>query len=562
VRSIWLSRLILGVLLAGAPGLSRAADAPVPPLQSTPGLSSGFGEFRTAHFHAGLDYSTDQVEGKEVRAVLDGWVERVRASGVGYGRAVYLRLADGHTAVYGHLSRFAPKLDAWVAQRQDSAGVYEQDLVPAEGEIAFKRGEVVAWSGQSGAGPPHLHFELRTGDMNLNPLLHGFGMPDHTAPTLAAVRVESGGTRGRAIALKPSGVARAGEVRGPFKLLVSTWDRADGRPNKLATYRLEAKLDGRAAFLAEIDSVSWDFAIEAERVYDYASTLAGSDTWRTLELLPTYHSGIIRRGPPVWTLVPGPHRFDFEVRDEAGNRTSAALELTVLAPDSARTPAPDTEGVRCGVDSLPCSLEVRSGGLEVTARFAERSLYEPARVRGSGLAPGRAGELIALGGAVRIDPADLVLAAAMRLEGRDAGAAASTLEPRGVFLRQTGSWSFLARVADDGSFKASSRRLGAVAVFADTTRPRVVPQAAYRWRAGVPEAAFAARVADGGAGLSAPEQSVFLDGRRVPAEYDPESGRLTWRPRVRPGQGSHELRFEAVDRLGNRATRAVPLEVD
>ena len=38
--------------------------------------------------------------------------------------------------------------------------------------------------------------------------------------------------------------------------------------------------------------------------------------------------------------------------------------------------------------------------------------------------------------------------------------------------------------------------------------------------------------------------------------------RLTWRPRVRPGQGSHELRFEAVDRLGNRATRAVPLEVD
>jgi hypothetical protein len=75
-----------------------------------------------------------------VRAVLDGWVERVRASGVGYGRAVYLRLADGRTAVYGHLSRFAPKLDAWVAARQDSAGVYEQDLMPAAGEIAFTRG--------------------------------------------------------------------------------------------------------------------------------------------------------------------------------------------------------------------------------------------------------------------------------------------------------------------------------------------------------------------------------------------------------------------------------------
>jgi len=562
VRSIWLSGLILGVLLAGRPGASRAADAPVPPLASTPGLSSGFGEFRTAHFHAGLDYSTDQVEGKEVRAVSGGWVERVRASGVGYGRAVYLRLEDGRTAVYGHLSRFAPKLDAWVAARQDSAGVYEQDLLPAEGEIAFTKGEVVAWSGQSGAGPPHLHFELRQGDMNLNPLLHGFALPDRTAPTLAAARFESGGVRGRAIALKPGGVAQAGTVRGPFRLLVSTWDRADGRPNKLATYRLEARLDGKAAFLAEIDSVSWDFAIEAERVYDYASTLAGSDTWRPLELLPSYRSGIIRRGPPVWALAPGLHRFDFEARDEAGNRASAALELTVLAPDSVRSAAADSEGVRCGVDSLPCSLSVRSGGLEVAAAFRAGSLYEPARVRGTGIAPAGTGELIALGGAVRIDPADLVLSSAMRLTGRDAGAAGSKLVPRGVFLRQTGSWSFLARVEEDGSFAASSRRLGAVAVFADTTRPRIVPAASYRWRASVTDPAFSARIADGGAGLSPGDQAIHLDGRRVPAEYDPEGGRLTWRPRARVAPGHHELRIEAVDRLGNRATRVAALEVD
>jgi len=562
VRSICLSGLILGVLLAGAPGAAHAADAPIPPLVSTPGLSSGFGEFRTAHFHAGLDYSTEQVEGKEVRAVLDGWVERVRASGVGYGRAVYLRLAGGRTAVYGHLSRFAPKLDAWVAARQDSAGVYEQDLVPAEGEIAFTKGEVVAWSGQSGAGPPHLHFELRQGDMNLNPLLHGFALPDHTPPTLAAVRIEPGEARGRALSLPAKGAARAGEVRGPFRLLVSTWDRADGRPNKLATYRLEAKLDGKAAFLAEIDSVSWDYAIEAERVYDYASTLAGSDTWRPLELLPTYRSGIIRRGPPVWALAPGVHRFDFEARDEAGNRTSAALEVTVLAPDSGRAAAPDTAGVRCGLDSLPCSLAVHSGGLEVAARFPPQSLFEPARVRGTAIAPASAGELIALGGAVRIDPPDLVLNSSMKLTGRDAGAAASALAPRGVFLRQTGSWSFLAKVGDDGGFSAASRRLGAVAVFADTTRPRIVPPASYRWRASVPEAAFAARIADSGAGLAPGDQSIFLDGRRVPAEYDPEAGRLTWRPRARPASGTHALRIEAVDRLGNRATRVVPLEVD
>ena len=92
----------MSALILAAAFLAPAGAAPyVTPLASTPGLSSGFGEFRTAHFHAGLDYSTDQVEGKEVRAVADGWVERVRCSGVGYGRAIYLHLADGHTAEIG-----------------------------------------------------------------------------------------------------------------------------------------------------------------------------------------------------------------------------------------------------------------------------------------------------------------------------------------------------------------------------------------------------------------------------------------------------------------------------
>jgi hypothetical protein len=100
------------------------------------------------------------------------------------------------------------------------------------------------------------------------------------------------------------------------------------------------------------------------------------------------------------------------------------------------------------------------------------------------------------------------------------------------------------------------------AVFADTTRPRIVPAASYRWRASAPEAAFAARIADRGAGLAPPDQSIFLDGRRVPAEYDPEAGRLTWRPRARPSSGTHSLRIEAVDRLGNRSVTTVKLEVE
>ena len=46
---------------------------------------------------------------------------------------------------------------------QDREGAYEVDLAPQPGEMRFARGEVLGFSGASGAGPPHLHAEIRTG---------------------------------------------------------------------------------------------------------------------------------------------------------------------------------------------------------------------------------------------------------------------------------------------------------------------------------------------------------------------------------------------------------------
>ena len=599
MRAIRLCNLGLAILLLAGPGApgtvsGKAAVARAParsaprlaaqgafvaPLDSSPGLSSGFGEFRDAHFHAGLDYSTEQVEGRPVRAVLDGWVERVRASGIGYGRAIYLRLSDGHTAVYGHLSRFAPPLDNWVAARQETAGVYEQDLNPAPHEIAFKQGDVIAWSGQSGAGPPHLHFELRQGDMNLNPLEHGFALPDRTPPTLAAAALSPVGPRSRVgagveparIALKAGQVVTAPPVRGPFDLEVDTFDRGDGRANRLATYRLEARLDGRAAFLAEIDSVSWDDATEVECVYDYARTLAGDDTWRTLRLLPTYRAGVIRRGPSVWSLTPGMHRFEFIATDEAGNRARAVLDVPVLPADSAPAPAPETAGdtagvTRCAGVAGPCTVEARADGLALDLALPAGSRFAPALLATRTLPPDTvAPGLVALGAGIDVAPAELVLRAAAQVTGRGPLAMPGEPAPRGLFLRQQRAWSFVTALDSAGAFKGSSRRIGAFAVFADTTRPTIVPAAAYHWPApkgDAPLPAVAAAIRDHGAVLSAREQSIYVDDRRVPAEYDPEAGRLTWRPRARLTPGRHVVRIEAVDRLGNRAVATVPLEVE
>jgi trigger factor len=62
-------------------------------------VTSSFGEYRGGRFHAGLDLRTGGI-GKEEKAPLNGYVSRVRCSPSGYGKAVYLRLEDGNTAVF------------------------------------------------------------------------------------------------------------------------------------------------------------------------------------------------------------------------------------------------------------------------------------------------------------------------------------------------------------------------------------------------------------------------------------------------------------------------------
>jgi hypothetical protein len=161
------------------------------PLASTHrALRGGFGESRTNRFHAGLDLSTGGHVGEEVLAPAAGVVERVRASGVGYGRSVYLRTDDGRLIVFGHLDAFAPELAAYVDSVQRATGDYEQDLWPPFGRFRFAAGARVAWSGQSGAGPPHLHVEVRHGDMAINPLIAGLAVPDTVAPRLQRLILE------------------------------------------------------------------------------------------------------------------------------------------------------------------------------------------------------------------------------------------------------------------------------------------------------------------------------------------------------------------------------------
>ena len=167
-----------GAAKRGAPAHDEAAPQYFPPISAPPldpplRLTGTFGEYRGGHFHAGLDFSTGEEVGKPVYASLAGYVTRVRTSGVGYGRSLYIQADDGRLLVYGHLSAFDEPLASYVAGVQDSNGVYEQDLWLDAKRYHVTPGQRIGWSGRSGTGPPHLHFEIRRGDVAYNPLLAG-----------------------------------------------------------------------------------------------------------------------------------------------------------------------------------------------------------------------------------------------------------------------------------------------------------------------------------------------------------------------------------------------------
>ncbi len=132
----------------------------VPPLKPPLVVTSGFGSYRIGHFHAGVDLSTNRKTGKPVYAVFDGEIFRIRASYTGYGKAIYLRNRKGEVVVYAHLSRFTRKLERKLRYIQKKRKSYFVDTTFQRG-IKVREGEIIGYSGASGAGPPHLHFEYR-----------------------------------------------------------------------------------------------------------------------------------------------------------------------------------------------------------------------------------------------------------------------------------------------------------------------------------------------------------------------------------------------------------------
>jgi len=157
-------------------------------------LSGTMGELRNSHFHTGIDIRTEGRIGLPVYAAQDGYVSRVTMSTAGYGNTIYIQHPNGHTTVYAHLDKFKGDLASYVLQEQYRRKSFETNLYFRQGQFNVKRGDTIAYSGNSGSsGGPHLHFDIRDSRNDLiNPLSFGFSeIEDRLTPTAEKIALRA-----------------------------------------------------------------------------------------------------------------------------------------------------------------------------------------------------------------------------------------------------------------------------------------------------------------------------------------------------------------------------------
>ena len=296
--------LILSLLLQTCIFLSMRGQTIVDSIFSSPlniplFLAGNYGELRDGHFHAGLDLKTNGETGKPVFAAQDGYVSRIKVQITGYGRAIYITHPNGYTTVYGHLDHFIPELQNYMTQNQYDKHTYEVDLYPSIDQFVVKKGQQIAWSGNTGGSTgPHLHFEIRrSGDeVPVNRNLFVYSLPtDQSVGNNGQIRKMYQVSKQNDSLYTVPGVV-VGRL-GYIAFGAEVYDFLDGSSNKCGVYKLELFIDNFPEFSFTVDGISFGVTRFVDAHMDYELKCREHRNVHRLFELPNDRLPIYSTGP-------------------------------------------------------------------------------------------------------------------------------------------------------------------------------------------------------------------------------------------------------------------------
>lgn len=311
-----ISALIVALGLAGFNAV-EGADLRWP-LDIEISQSSSFAEFRGMRFHAGLDLRTKQSNGFPVYAIEDGFISRASVQFTGYGYGLYIDHPKLNArVVYGHLQKFNGPIQEYVAGKLKAKGSRHgfQEFFKAD-RFPVKKGQIVAYSGESGAGPSHLHFEMRNfNDDPIAPCKFGYRPKDNIYPTLYHFYVEpmeycavvDGSFKGQKYPL----IKRTKELYGVNVTPVTCGKVAcqlgisdtNGFGNKYGIETINFSLNGQKLIQRDFYQYSYDTNRQCPWVYDYFKSNANGTGYVINLFKYPFETLPIAAAYPAWSGV-------------------------------------------------------------------------------------------------------------------------------------------------------------------------------------------------------------------------------------------------------------------
>jgi murein DD-endopeptidase MepM/ murein hydrolase activator NlpD len=359
------------------------------PTDASRAITSSFAEYRRTHFHAGIDISTNDRNGYNTFASRDGYISRITVDAEGYGKMLFVRHPDGYTTTYAHLQSFAPDIESRVRTEQLKRESYEVDITCPPTEFPVRKGEVIAFTGETGTGTSHLHFEIRDENMNgVNPFLcRDFQIEDNLPPAVkrfAVIPLEPGSSvdgseQPRIYTPHRSGTSGAITIHGAVGFGIQVRDKSNGSRYGHGLYRHQILVDGEPVFDIRIDRIPFSETQQIALYYDQRLMserkgrlerlfVTTPNTIPFLRDLPA-GSGILRSS----SLADGTHTFTLISSDFQGNRSRVDGTLRVQNP-----PRFTIEGTG---DSLLIRYEAaQTPGILLWGMMHEQAQWTPLRV--------------------------------------------------------------------------------------------------------------------------------------------------------------------------------------
>ena len=246
-------------------------------------LSGTFGEFRSTHFHYGLDITTNKKPGYSIYSIDSGSIIRIRVSTSGYGKALYIDHSNGLTSVYAHLKEFSPKIQKYIKAQQYLNKSYSIQKFFNVGDFVVNKGDLIGYTGNTGGSSgPHLHFEIRdTKSQNpVNPLLFKYKYTDNKRPIIKSLYVFDENDRFENNTPKRYSIKKINDSLYESKKVIYTdkvgigievYDRQSSKNyNRNGIYEIRMYLDSILNFSYKMDNINISESIFRKVFYDYS----------------------------------------------------------------------------------------------------------------------------------------------------------------------------------------------------------------------------------------------------------------------------------------------------